>query len=59
MTKVVSFELDHRAIELFYDLADGWLIHDGEAMQYHTTFSQASEAMDDLISAMKEGRDER
>ena len=55
MTEVMSFEINHKQVEMLYD-GVGWIIQDG-FMQYHQTFAQASEAMDDLIMLIL-GREE-
>ena len=47
MIQVMSFELNHKRVEMLYD-GVGWIVQNG-FMQYHKNFELASEAMDDLI----------
>ena len=53
--RVKSFELNHASIHLLYD-GVGWIVHDGEFMQYCVTFPKASRAMNELILAMLGGK---
>ncbi len=50
MIQVMSFEIKHKRVEMFFD-GVGWILQNG-FMQYHKNFELASEAMDDLIIKM-------